>query len=79
MQVFALSKSHSYLTLFFPVGYIDAYLLAALRLAPGSRLWTRDKRLLAAATRLGLMEKPSALSESSLPCQNGATAAAFQR
>ncbi len=38
------------------IGYIDAHLLAALRLAPGSRLWTRDKRLLAAATRLGLAE-----------------------
>lgn len=36
------------------IGYIDAHLLAALRLSPGSTLWTRDKRLLAAATRLGL-------------------------
>ncbi|UHL63902.1 type II toxin-antitoxin system VapC family toxin [Paralcaligenes sp. KSB-10] len=36
------------------IGYIDAHLLAALRLSPGSRLWTRDRRLLAAATRLGL-------------------------
>ncbi len=36
------------------IGYIDVHLLAALRLAPGSKLWTRDKRLLTAATRLGL-------------------------
>ena len=36
------------------IGYVDAHLLAAVRLTPGSRLWTRDKRLLAASTRLGL-------------------------
>jgi predicted nucleic acid-binding protein len=38
------------------IGYIDAHLLAATRLIPGASLWTRDKRLLAAATRLGLLE-----------------------
>lgn len=31
------------------IGYIDAHLLAAVRLTPGSVLWTRDKRLAAAA------------------------------
>lgn len=36
------------------IGYTDAHLLAAVRLAPGSRLWTKDKRLHAAAQRLGL-------------------------
>jgi len=36
------------------IGYIDAHLLAAVRLTPGTQLWTRDKRLLAAAVRLGL-------------------------
>jgi predicted nucleic acid-binding protein len=36
------------------IGYIDAHLLAAVRLSHGSLLWTRDKRLLTAATRLGL-------------------------
>jgi len=36
------------------VGYIDAHLLAAVRLTPGTELWTRDKRLLAAGVRLGL-------------------------
>jgi len=36
------------------IGYVDAHLLAALRLAPGSKLWTRDKRLAAAAARWGL-------------------------
>lgn len=36
------------------IGYVDAHLLAAVRLFPGAALWTRDKRLLAAARSLGL-------------------------
>lgn len=36
------------------IGYIDAHLLAAAMLTPGSLLWTRDKRLLAASVRLGI-------------------------
>jgi predicted nucleic acid-binding protein len=36
------------------IGYIDAHLLAAVRLTPGTRLWTRDKRLLSVSTDLGL-------------------------
>lgn len=36
------------------IGYIDAHLLAAVLLTPGSLLWTRDKRLLAASTQLGI-------------------------
>ena len=36
------------------IGYVDAHLLAALRLSPGARIWTRDKRLLAASVQLGL-------------------------
>lgn len=36
------------------IGYIDAHLLAAVLLTPGSRLWTRDQRLLAASSRLGV-------------------------
>lgn len=36
------------------IGYIDAHLLAAVRLTPGSQLWTRDKRLLSVCTDLGL-------------------------
>jgi predicted nucleic acid-binding protein len=36
------------------IGYIDTHLLAAVFLTPGSRLWTRDKRLLSASTRLGI-------------------------
>jgi len=35
------------------IGYVDAHLLASVALTPGSSLWTRDKRLLAAARRLG--------------------------
>jgi predicted nucleic acid-binding protein len=36
------------------IGYIDAHLLAAARLTPTAKLWTLDKRLQAAAARLGL-------------------------
>lgn len=36
------------------IGYIDAHLLAAVRLNAGSQLWTRDKRLGGIADRLGL-------------------------
>lgn len=37
------------------VGYIDAHLLTSVRLTPGTMLWTRDKRLSAAAKQLGLL------------------------
>lgn len=33
---------------------VDAHLLASVILAPGTLLWTKDKRLLAAARRLGV-------------------------
>lgn len=36
------------------IGYIDAHLLAAVLLTPGSRLWTRGTRLLAASSRSGV-------------------------
>lgn len=36
------------------VGYLDAHLLAAVRLTPGASLWTRDRKLKAAAGSLGL-------------------------
>jgi predicted nucleic acid-binding protein len=36
------------------IGYVDAHLLAAARLTAGTRLWTRDRRLHAVATQLGL-------------------------
>jgi len=36
------------------IGYIDAHLLAAVRLMPGTLLWTRDKRLLEIASKLRL-------------------------
>lgn len=39
------------------IGYVDVCLLAAIRLAPGSTLWTRDKRLLAVSVQLGLSGK----------------------
>lgn len=37
------------------IGYIDTHLLAAVRLTPGARLWTRDTRLHDVALRLGLV------------------------
>jgi predicted nucleic acid-binding protein len=36
------------------IGFVDAHLLAAVRLTPGALLWTRDRRLRQAATQLGL-------------------------
>lgn len=36
------------------IGYVDAQLLAATMLTDGAKLWTRDRRLLAAAHRLDL-------------------------
>ncbi|WP_448167853.1 type II toxin-antitoxin system VapC family toxin [Burkholderia ambifaria] len=40
------------------IGYVDAHLLASVRLTGGSKLWTRDRRLLAAAERLQLVAHP---------------------
>jgi hypothetical protein len=36
------------------IGYVDAHLLAATALTPETAIWTRDKRLLAAAHSLSL-------------------------
>ena len=36
------------------IGYVDAHLLAATSLTLDAQLWTRDKRLRGAATRLGI-------------------------
>lgn len=36
------------------IGYVDLQLLASAAVTPGSRLWTKDRRLRAAAERLGL-------------------------
>jgi predicted nucleic acid-binding protein len=36
------------------LGYVDAHLLAALQLATGAKLWTRDKQLHKVADRLGM-------------------------
>ncbi len=40
------------------IGYVDAHLLAAVRLMADAALWTRDKRLSAVADRLGLAADP---------------------
>jgi predicted nucleic acid-binding protein len=36
------------------IGYIDAHLLAAVRLTAGTTLWTKDRRLQGVAVELGL-------------------------
>ncbi|VTU26988.1 putative ribonuclease VapC32 [Variovorax sp. PBS-H4] len=36
------------------IGYVDLHLLAATRLAVGTKLWTRDRRLLQAALKFNL-------------------------
>ena len=36
------------------LGYVDLHLLTSTQLTAGSTLWTRDRRLSAAASRLGL-------------------------
>jgi hypothetical protein len=41
------------------IGSVDAHLLAAARLTAGSKLWTRDRRLQAVASQLGLAAAPS--------------------
>ena len=40
------------------VGLVDAHLLASVRLTPGARLWTRDKRLAAVADKLDIAYRP---------------------
>lgn len=40
------------------IGYVDAHLLAASLLTPGTLLWTGDKRLAAVATRMSLGFRP---------------------
>lgn len=43
------------------IGYVDAHLLAATRLTPDARLWTRDRRLSAVTARLDLAFQPAPL------------------
>jgi predicted nucleic acid-binding protein len=40
------------------IGLVDVHFLASVQASPGSKLWTRDKRLLAQAQRLGLAHEP---------------------
>lgn len=41
------------------IGYVDAQLLAATRLTPDAVLWTDDRRLDVAASRLGIAFRPA--------------------
>lgn len=40
------------------IGYVDAHLLASLRLTEGAKIWTRDRRLNEAAGQLRLAASP---------------------
>ena len=40
------------------IGYVDAHLLASVRLSADARLWTRDRRLLGVAEDLGVAIRP---------------------
>lgn len=51
-EVFAFIEDERLFSL--GIGFVDAHLLAALRLTPGAFLWTRDRRLSAVADRLRL-------------------------
>ena len=51
-EVLTLIDNHQLFGL--AIGYVDAHLLAATMLTTGARLWTRDKRLQAAAAQRGL-------------------------
>ncbi|MGQ5490912.1 type II toxin-antitoxin system VapC family toxin [Thauera sp. ZXT1-4] len=51
-EVFRFIGTHALFGL--GIGYTDAHLLAATKLSPGTRLWTRDRRLSEAAARLGI-------------------------
>ena len=42
------------------IGYVDAHVLLAARLTEDGLLWTRDRRLRAAAERLGIAWSPAA-------------------
>ena len=52
VEVLTLIDNHQLFGL--GIGYVDAHLLAATMLTTGARLWTRDKRLQAAAAQRGL-------------------------
>jgi predicted nucleic acid-binding protein len=52
VEVLAMIEDHSLFGR--GIGYIDAHLLASTLLTTGSGLWTRDRRLAAAAGGLGI-------------------------
>lgn len=56
-EVFHLIASNSLFGL--GIGYVDAHLLAATLLTPDARFWTRDRRLISVAQRLGLHWEPN--------------------
>jgi hypothetical protein len=49
------------------IGYIDAHLLASVRLTAGTLLWTRDKLLHAVAQKLGVAWQRSDRLNAAMP------------
>ena len=43
------------------IGYVDVHLLASVTLTDGAKLWTRDKRLRAAADALGFAHRDASV------------------
>lgn len=52
-EVLAYVARHRLFGIGIGIGYADAHLLASTRLTAGARLWTRDRRLREACSRLG--------------------------
>jgi predicted nucleic acid-binding protein len=40
------------------IGYVDAHLLASVRMTPGAGIWTRDQKMAAVAERLAIAARP---------------------
>jgi predicted nucleic acid-binding protein len=53
------------------LGYVDAHLLASVRLTVGARLWTRDKRMHAIAERMESAHVPSGGGVAEAPASYG--------
>jgi predicted nucleic acid-binding protein len=51
------------------IGYVDAQLLAATLLTPGTRLWTRDQRLAQVSTRLGIRRRGGSVQRTGGPAR----------
>lgn len=57
-EVMTIIERHSIFSM--GIGYTDAHLVTSILLDPRSSLWTRDKRLAAAAQKVGVTHYPHA-------------------